>query len=148
VTGLPGEGRTLILTSWWGTGVFVVTAAAATIDLDLFQVPALVVALTLFTVGIVTMLWAFALAVERSRIDAIGIGGLFFGAGSAPTSVRRHFLGALAVQLAVGIVTASIRPFTTLAFGTLVPVFALGLTGLWCARWGTFEPTDPPRATS
>jgi len=144
MSGVPAEGRRLILLSWWGTGIFATTAGAATIDLDLFQLPALVVALALFTVGMVTMLWAFALAVERSRIDAIGVGGLFFGAGSAPTAVRAHLLGALAIQMLVGIITASIRVFTTLAFGTLVPLFAIGITGLWCARWGTFEPTDPP----
>ncbi len=144
MSGISTDGRRLIVWLWWGTGLFAITAIGATIDLGLFQFPALAVALALFAVGMVTMLWAFALAVERSRVDAIGIGGLYFGAGSAPPDVRRHFLGAQATQLGVGVVTASLRTFTTLAFGTLVPLFALGFTGLWCARYGTFEPTDPP----
>ena len=139
---LPG--RRLVLWSWWGTAFFTLTAVAATILPSWFQWPALVVALALFVAGIITMLWAFFVAVERSRVDAIGVGGLYFGAGSAPSTIRRHFLTALAVQVIVGITTASIRVFTTLAFGTLVPLFAIGLTGLWCARHGEFEPTDPP----
>jgi len=44
----------------------------------------------------------------------------------------------------VGIVTASVRVFTSLAFGTLSPIFAIGMMGLWSARHGEFEPTDPP----
>lgn len=141
---IPELGRGLIVWTWWGTTAFVVTAVAAAVDLDWSRVPALVVALVLFGAGIVTMLWAFALAVERSRVDAIGVGGLFFGAGSTPIAVRVHLLGALAVQVAVGMITASVRVFTSLAFGTLVPVFAIGMMGLWSARHGEFEPTDPP----
>ncbi len=49
-------------------------------------------------------------------------------------------LTALGVQIGVALVTASIRVFTSLAFGILVPVWGLGLLGLWCARYGEFEP--------
>ena len=100
--------------------------------------------LTLFFAGIVTMLWAFFIAVNRSRVDAIGVGGLYFGAGSTPKAVRWHLLGATTMQLVAGIVTASIRPFTPLAFGTLVWIFGIGMMGLWTARYGEFEPTDEP----
>ncbi len=141
-----GVGRGLVVWSWAGTAVFAITAVAATIDLDLFGPLAVAVALFLFGIGLAAMSWAFGIAVARSRFDAIGIGGLFFGAGSAPTPVRRHLLGSLVAEVIIGVTTASIRVFTTLAFGTLVPVFALGLSGLWCARHGSFEPTDPPSA--
>ena len=45
----------------------------------------------------------------------------------------------------MALTTASIRIYTPSAFGILVPVWALGLTGLWCARFGEFEvrQTDP-----
>jgi hypothetical protein len=84
---------------------------------------------------------AYATAVNRSRTDAIGIGGLFFLAGDvAPDTVRRNLLAALAAQTGVALVTAAARPFTSLAFGVLVPVYGLALTGLWAARRGRFEP--------
>ncbi len=138
----PLSGRRLIATSWWATSAFVTTATLATVALSTFQGLALAVALSLFGSGIVTMLWAFFIAVGRSRVDAIGVGGLFFGAGSAPRVVRIHLLGALGVQIIIGIATASARVFTTLAFGTLVPIFGFGMMGLWTARYGIFEPTD------
>ena len=144
---LPGPDEALIRWSWVGTIVFVVTAVAAAIRPAWFNVVAVIVALVLFAIGIVTMLWAFAIAVNRSRVDAIGVGGLFFGAGSTPRAVRWHVLGALAIQTVVGIATASVRPFTSLAFGTLVPIFGIGMMGLWTARNGEFEPTDEPAPT-
>ncbi len=43
------------------------------------------VSLVLFFVGIGLFFWAYAVAVNRSRTDLIGLGGLFFLAGSAPS---------------------------------------------------------------
>jgi hypothetical protein len=85
---------------------------------------------------------AYAIAIGRSRFDAIGIGGLYFLAGSAPAPVRRLLLGALAVQTVVAFATAGARPFSALAFGILVPMFGLGLSGRWGARYGNFDPRD------
>lgn len=144
---LPTPGTTIIRTSWWGTAIFAVTAFAAALGPEWLRWPAVVVALMLFATGIVSMLWAFAVAVERSRVDAIGVGGLYLGMGSSPRPVRMHLQGALTLQVAVGITTASLRPFTSLAFGTLVPIFGIGLMGMWAARHGEFEPTDPPGDT-
>ncbi|MEO0495679.1 MAG: hypothetical protein AAF081_19905 [Actinomycetota bacterium] len=140
----PEPGTRFFQLSWIGTIAFVVTASAAAASPSTFEPAAVLVALVLFFAGIVTMLWAFFIAVNRSRVDAIGVGGLYFGAGSTPKSVRWHLLGATAIQLVVGVVTASIRPFTPLAFGTLVWIFGIGMMGLWTARFGEFEPTDEP----
>ena len=49
-------------------------------------------------------------------------------------------MASLAAEVVVALATASARPFTSLAFGILAPVFALGLAGLWGARFGTFGP--------
>ena len=133
------QGQAIVSASWWGTALFTVTAVAATIWSELRLVAA-VVALGLFGIGCVVFLVAFAIAVARSTTDAIGIGGLYFLAGSSPASIRRRLLGALAVQVIVALVTASIRIFTSLAFGVLVPIFGLGQAGLWAARYGRFEP--------
>ena len=132
------SGAELVNIAWLGTGAFAATAIGAAIAPDLLDIPALVVALVLFAAGCVCFLWGFGVAVSRSRTDEIGIGGLFFLAGSAPASVRRPLLTALAIQVVVAFATAAVRPFTSLAFGILVPVFGLGITGLWGARHGTF----------
>jgi hypothetical protein len=140
---IPEPGGALIRACWIGTIVFVVTAATATADPDGLGWPGIVVSLVLFAAGAVAMLMAFFAAVERSRTQTIAVGGLYFGAGSTPRIVRWHLLGATAIQLAVGLTTASIRPFTVVAFGTLVPIFGLGLMGLWTARHGQFPEREP-----
>jgi len=128
--------------------VFTITAALAVIDRDRFGVLAVVVALTLFFVGCVVFLWAFGVAVNRSRTDAIGIGGLYFLAGSAPRDVQVALLVPFGVQIVVALVTAGLRPFTSLAFGVLVPMFGLGQAGLWGARYGTFGPRFDPSSSA
>jgi hypothetical protein len=40
----------------------------------------------------------------------------------------------------ISFVAAGLRPYTAVAFGVLVPMFGLGLTGLWAVRSGTFPP--------
>lgn len=130
----------IIKASWIGTVVFGVTATAAAIDPDLFAEVALAVALVLFFVGCVVFLAAFLKAVGRSREVDIGIGGLYFLAGSAPRDVQLHLLGSLGAEVVIAFATASARPFTSLAFGMLVPVYGLGCAGLWGARYGTFSP--------
>lgn len=144
---LPSPGAGLIGVTWVGTVIFTITAVAAVINPDTFELSAVLVALVLFVIGMITMLWAFFIAVNRSRVDAIGVGGLYFGAGSAPRLVRIHVLGATVIQLVVSIATASARPFTASAFGTLVPILGIGIMGLWSARYGEFEPTDDPPPT-
>jgi hypothetical protein len=125
-----------------GTGVYVATAIVATISPDSFGGLITGVSLALFAVGVVAFLWSYFVAVGRSRYDLIGIGGLYFLADSAPRVVRIRLLGALGVEVVVALVTASIRLFTAVAFGVLVPIFGLGLAGLWGARYGKFPPRD------
>lgn len=126
--------------SWWGSALFAVTALAAVASPEgPFKGPALVVAVGLFLAGCVAFFAGYARAVQRSRRDAIGVGDLFFlGRGVAPRAVRRSLVGALLFQVAVALGTAIARPYTSLAAGILVPVYGLGLCGLWGARHGTF----------
>jgi hypothetical protein len=44
----------------------------------------------------------------------------------------------------VAVATAAVRPFTPLAFGILVPLYGLGLAGVWAAAFGTFGPRRHP----
>jgi hypothetical protein len=133
------QGTGIIAASWIGTGIFVAVALVATVSPDGFGVAAATVSLALFAAGCVVFLWAYLIAVQRSRVDLIGIGGLYFLQGTAPRIVQFRLLGSLAVQVAVALVTSSIRLYSPLAFGFLVPVYGLAMCGLWGARVGTFE---------
>lgn len=140
-------GDDLIRWSNLATAVFVVACvlgAAAPSPFVYLLVP---VSLAMFAAGIVTFLLAYARAVQRSRTDLIGMGGLYFLAGSAPRRVQKLLLGALAVQLVVGFTAASLRIFTPVAFASLAPMFGLGMCGLWASRHGVFlpRPAPPPK---
>ena len=133
----PPAGARLLQLSVAGTALFIGTAAVAVL-VEGFRTVAAVVDGVLFFVGIVAFLAAYVRAIARSRTHELGVGGIFFLSGSAPRRVRSVLLGALAVQVAVALVTASLRPFTPLAFGMLVPMFGMGVAGVWGAFHGTY----------
>src|SRR5262249_53712161 len=99
----PIPGTAIINASWAGTGGFTATAVAATIAPDTFGGVNATVALVLFFAGCVVFLVAYGKAVSRSRTDAIGIGGLYFLAGSAPRNVQVRLLSSLAIQVVVAL---------------------------------------------
>ena len=148
----PGAGR-VVTASWIGTVLLTVTAVAGAVDPDHFAVVAVAVALVLFALGVVAFAWAYVVAIGRSRTDLIGMGGLFFLAGSAPRPVQRQLLASFVIQIVVGVATASawfVAPdhfaestVNPLAFGLMAPMYGLGLMGLWGARYGTFPPRPP-----
>lgn len=141
-----GDGRLLIRLSWAGTVVSCVTAIAnawtgSRSDFLLSAVPGLV----MFLLGSVAFLAAFLLAVQRSRTEAIGVGGLYFLAGCAPRAVQITMMASVTVQTVVPLAVTIVRPFV--AFSVLAPMWSLGLAGLWGARHGTFPPqVDPDQA--
>ncbi len=135
----------IVKASWTGTAAFTATAiggvAAAGGPL---RALAFAVAVALFVAGCLAFAVAYTQAVQRSREAAIGIAQLFFLTGDvAPPDVRRALLGSLYLQVAVALGTAIARPYTTLAAGALVPLYGLGLCGLWAARAGAFPPRPP-----
>jgi hypothetical protein len=133
-------GSRIVVASWVGTAVFVVAAIAATVAPDSLGTPFAALSVIYLVVGMVLFLLALLVAAARSRTDAIGIGGLFFLQGSAPRGVQVQLMASFAVEVVVAFVAASIRIYTPLAFGLLVPMYALGLAGLWGARYGSFGP--------
>ncbi len=141
--------RRIVQVSWLGTALLAVTAVPAAIAPHTFVAAAVFVSLALFVAGTVAFFWAYLVAIGRSRTDLIGMGGLFFLAGSAPRSVQRSLWASFGVEVVVAVATASARPFTPLAFGVLAPMFGLGVMGLWGAKFGTFppRPPDPERRT-
>lgn len=136
-------GAAIIQASWIGTAVFTATAIAAAIWPSPFVNVSVPVALVLFALGAAAFVPAFARAADRSRTEAIGIGGWFFLASSAPRPIQRSLMGSLALEVIVALATAAARPFTPLAFGILAPLYALSLAGLWGARHGRFGPRAP-----
>ena len=140
----PPEGESIINASWAGTGVYVALAVAGRSSRIRSPHRPAIVSGALFVIGCVAFFWAYAVAVSRSRTDLIGIGGLYFLAGTAPKVVRFRLRLSLALEIVAALVSSSIRPFTPMAFGFLVPVFGLGMCGLWGARHGTFEPRPAP----
>jgi hypothetical protein len=143
----PGAGRDVICRlATWATGVFVVASALAAAWPDRFLPLSVPVDLVLFAAGCGAFLWAYALAIGRSRYETITMGGLFFlGDDVAPPDVTRLLRGALGVQVVVAVTAAALRPFTALAFSVLVPMLGLGLMALWAARHGRF-PAKPPES--
>ena len=134
-----------------GTVAFSITAVTAAIVFSTAaQWVGAITAMSLFAVGIFAFLWSYWTAVQRSRHEQIGVMQMYFLLGDpTPSRVRRIMLLLLVVQVVVAAVTALARseaedgtPGTSLAVGILVPMFGLGLNGLWCALHGVF----PPRA--
>lgn len=139
----PTPGAAILTAARIATVAFTIAASAAAVAPDRLARPVAVFDCLLFLVGIAAFLLAYYRAIGRSRTELVDILGVYFlGGGAAPAQVRRQLLGAFAVQVVVAVVTASVRPYTSVAFGILVPMLGLGLAGLWGATHGTF----PPRA--
>ena len=130
------QGRGIVVASWIGDGLFAVTAIPVALGVDALDDPAVVVALLLFFASLVVWCWALGLAAVRTtRGDDVQVWSLFLLEGRVPARVRWLLYGSLAVCLAITVGTASANPF-----GVLVPMFPLGLVGLWGARHGVYPP--------
>jgi len=96
----------------------------------------------------VTGLWAYIAALERSRTNEIGVANLYLLTGpTAGTRVKRLMTSLLALQVVVAFTGAIIgaaglsgSEVNALAFGILVPMFGIGLNGIWSVRHGVFGP--------
>ena len=145
----PGE--VIVRADVVGTVLFVVTASfAAVVFSTAAQWVGAITAISLFGIGVVAFLWAFYTAVQRSRVEQISVTQLFLLLGDpTPQRVRRIMSSMLLLQCLTATVTAFARPNTadgspgsSLALGFLVPMFGLGMNGLWAAYHGRFGPRD------
>lgn len=144
----PPPGRGLVRASWLGTGVLAATVAAGLVALDDVGPLVVGVSIALFCAGSVAFFVAYARAVGRSRHELIGIGGLYFMADSAPRAVRRSMMASFALQVLLVLVAVVARPFSSLVFTSLAPLYGLGLAGWWVSRHGTFPPKEGPRRST
>ncbi|HEY0520865.1 MAG TPA: hypothetical protein VGC84_15325 [Ilumatobacteraceae bacterium] len=106
------------------------------------------VSMVLFAVGVVTTLWAYTRALDRSRVEEVGVANLYLLTGdTAPKVVMRTMSLALGVQVVaaiagawIGVVGLDKGDLNALAFGVLVPMFGVGMNGVWAARHGSYGP--------
>ncbi|MFM8856463.1 MAG: hypothetical protein ACKOI2_04535 [Actinomycetota bacterium] len=151
------NGSAIVRLNVGGTVLFVGSASIASIVFDgVAKTQGVVVSLALFGAGAVFFLWGYWRAIQRSRQDSMSVTELYFLVGPhVDRQVSRLMNALLAVQVIVAVATAVARsstpasdgtqtPGSTLAFGVLVPVFGLGLNGLWASAHGRF----PPRTSS
>lgn len=147
--GVTRDGDVIVWVDVVGTVAFTVTAIyAAAVFSTTAQWVGAITAMSLFAVGVFAFLWSFWNAVQRSRTQQIGVMQMYLLLGEpTPSRVRRVMLVMLGVQITVALATAFARseaedgtPGTSLAVGILVPMFGLGLNGLWCAFHGVFPP--------
>lgn len=146
--GLPGSA--LVRADVVGTALFVVVIAIGVPLRDdrWAQVLVGVVSMVLFAIGAVGCLWAYVSALERSRVDEIGVANLYLLTGpTAPTPVKRTLTLALVAQVVVALVGAIVgaiglsgNQVNAMAFGILVPMFGLAINALWAVRHGSFGP--------
>jgi len=145
--GTVDPGRFIVRADVVGTAAFAASVVAALVT-DAWTAGSIIVALVLFAIGVFGFIWAYFSAVERSRTDEIGVANLFLLTGpTAPRAVKRTMSILLGVQVVVAFVGA-IAGFSgladdelnPLAFGILVPMFGMGLNGLWASRHGSFGP--------
>lgn len=127
----------------WGTVAFLVASVVAVANEGAAAFVA-VFDLVLFALGLLAFVRTLLVAAQRSRTEELSVAGIWFLAGSAPKPIRLWLMACLAVEIVVALVAASLRPYTAVAFGVLVPMFGLGLSGLWAVRSGTFPPRTSP----
>lgn len=132
-----------------GTVIFAITAVyAAVVFSTTAQWVGAIAAMSLFAIGVFAFIWSFWNAVQRSRTEQIGVMQMYLLLGDpTPPRVRWIMSAMLVAQIGVALATALARseaedgtPGTSLAVGILVPMFGLGLNGLWCAFHGVFPP--------
>ena len=133
-----------------GTALFVVTLAIAMPLREErgAQIAIGAVSMLLFAMGAGAALWAYVGALERSRTEEIGVANLYLLTGTgAPRPVKRMMSLLLAIQVVLAFTGAIIgatglrgSQVNALAFGILVPMFGIGMNGLWSVRHGTFGP--------
>jgi hypothetical protein len=139
------EGERILRFDVYATVAFAVVSLLEAVLPEPLVVVSLPLDLGLFVVGCGAFLWAYAVAVGRSRYEALTMGGVFFpGSDVAPSGAVRVLRLCLLAQVVVAVVAASVRPFTPAAFAVLVPMLGIGLMALYGARHGRFPAKDEP----
>lgn len=97
----------------------------------------------LFAIGTLLLALGFWNGIQRSRTDDVTLTGLVaVDSSHVPSSARNKLWGAIVLQIVIGVLFGSLRPFTQQAFGLLVPTLGLGFATLWGSRFAAFHERD------
>ena len=128
----------LIKLSGIGTALFLLTGVIASIQSS-FEIVYVIVSLTMFSVGVLLGIRAFAQSVSKSRYEIITTIDLIKLPQNTPQRVKLILYGSLGVQVIGSIVLASLQSSTNFAFGILASLFALGSLNIWAIMNGRFQ---------
>ncbi len=134
------RGDRLLRFNWEVTVVFaLLTGLSWALD-GSFDVPYAVLCAVLFGAGVIGFVVGFWNGAQRSRTELVTLSGLLaVDTSHVPARARRLIWSAVTVQTIVATAAAVARPFTTQAFGLLVPMFGVGVAILWGARNARFH---------
>ncbi|MDA3040000.1 MAG: hypothetical protein O3C27_10830 [Actinomycetota bacterium] len=100
--------------------------------------------LMLFLVGTGVFVAAFLIAASRSRGEEVWFGGAFLlNGGVVDRRARCTLRTCLGIQVLIGLVGASLKPFSPAAFSVLAPLLGVAVMALFGSRYGRF----PSRAS-
>ena len=128
----------LIKLSGIGTALFLLTGVVASIQSS-FEIVYVIVSLTMFSVGVLLGMRAFAQSVSKSRYEIITTIDLIKLPQGTPQRVKLILYGSHAIEVIGSIVLASLQSSTNFAFGILASLFALGSLNMWAIMNGRFQ---------
>ncbi len=120
------------------TALFLITGIIATLQ-SAFETVYVIVSLTMFSIGVLLGMRAFAQSVSKSRYEIITTVDLIKLPQNTPQKIKLALYGSLAIQAIGSIVLASIQSSTNFAFGVLASLFALGSLNMWAIMNGRFK---------
>lgn len=141
-------GARLVQADLVGTVLLVVAGALGVASADLARVVLVPVSFALGAIGVVTFVWSYFAAIERSRTHEISVSQLYVVAGPvASPPVKRSLKSAMWAQVIVAIAAMVLgfsrtkpEEFNWAACAIVAPMFGLGMNGMWVARHGNFGP--------
>lgn len=145
-TDAPGE--PLVRADVAGTLLAAAAGVLALLSGDLAKFVLVPVAGVTGGVGLIAFVWSYFRAVARSRQDEISVSQLYGVAGKvAPPGVKRRLQWALWAQVIVAIVVMFVgfqrtepQEFNWSATIIVLPLFGMGMNGVWVSLHGTFGP--------
>tara|TARA_B100000287_G_scaffold66910_1_gene58450 strand:+ start:133 stop:555 length:423 start_codon:yes stop_codon:yes gene_type:complete len=120
------------------TALFLITGIIATLQ-SAFETVYVIVSLTMFSIGVLLGMRAFAQSVSKSRYEIITTVDLIKLPQNTPQKIKLALYGSLGIQAIGSIVLASIQSSTNFAFGVLASLFALGSLNMWAIMNGRFK---------
>ena len=128
----------LIKLSGIGTTLFLLTGVIATIQSS-FEIIYVIVSLTMFSVGVLLGMRAFAQSVSKSRYEIITTIDLIKLPQNTPQKIKVNSLWFTWGEVIGSIVLASLQSSSNFAFGILASLFALGSLNMWAIMNGRFK---------